>query len=150
MVLMVIGCDDRPIAQATAIDRADLQELLAKETNQVQVINFWATWCAPCVEELPAFEKLGSNYQDEVKVTLISLDEEAVLEEKVNPFLIEHEIKSEVVVLDDPYAAEWIPMIDDHWDGAIPVTLIQANGKKRFYNQSFTYDELENALKEFL
>src|SRR5690606_6809447 len=46
-----------------------------KKNDSIYVINFWATWCKPCIKELPAFEKIASEYADKkVKVLLVSLD----------------------------------------------------------------------------
>jgi hypothetical protein len=80
----------------------------------------------------------------------ISLDEAKSITTSVQPFLENNQIRSKVLLLDDPYAAEWIPLVDQHWDGAIPVTLIISKDKKQFYNKALTYDELENAINEFL
>lgn len=146
----IVSCAQQPASQAVVIKRDAFKELLEKPSDKIQVINFWATWCAPCVEELPAFEKLQANYEDDIEVTLVSLDDVEKLKTKVNPFLTKENILSTVYLLDDPYAAEWIPMVDAHWDGAIPVTLIKSKDKSRFYNTEFTYDELEKALKTFL
>lgn len=145
-----MSCAQKPASQVTIIKRDGFKELLETPKEKVQVINFWATWCAPCVEELPAFEKLLANYQDQIDLTLVSLDDAKNTNTKVNPFLKKQNIQATVYLLDDPYAAEWIPMVDAHWDGAIPVTLIKSGSKSRFYNQEFSYDELEKALKTFL
>lgn len=146
----MLSCSQQPASQATIIKRDGFKKLLDTPKEKVQVINFWATWCAPCVEELPAFEKLLSEYDDKIELTLVSLDDANKLDTKVNPFLKKENIQATVYLLDDPYAAEWIPMVDAHWDGAIPVTLIKSGSQSRFYNQEFSYDELEKALKTFL
>ncbi|AZQ45253.1 TlpA family protein disulfide reductase [Nonlabens ponticola] len=117
---------------------------MAATTNQdVKVLNFWATWCAPCIEEMPAFEAVN---EDNIEVIFISLDDASKLEDQVNTFLRENNIVSRVVLLDDPYANEWVPMVDSHWDGAIPATLIIKGDKKRFFNQTFNEDELREAI----
>lgn len=149
-VCAFISCAQQPASQATVIKRDGFQKMLETPKEKIQIINFWATWCAPCIEELPVFERLLANYGDEVEVTLISLDDVDKLDTKVNPFLTKENIQATVYLLDDPYAAEWIPMVDAHWDGAIPVTLIKSSTKSRFYNQEFTYGELEKALKTFM
>ena len=44
-------------------------------SGKVYLIDFWATWCKPCIKELPAFEELNARYQDKgLKVVLVSLD----------------------------------------------------------------------------
>jgi hypothetical protein len=81
---------------------------------------------------------------------LISLDEAKNKDNIVDPFLEMYKITSTVKLLDDPYAAEWIPMVDQHWDGAIPATLIQKGSKKMIYNKPFTAAELEDEVAKFL
>ncbi|PPK93011.1 thiol-disulfide isomerase/thioredoxin [Nonlabens xylanidelens] len=150
-VLLIIctACDNRPIATVTAIGQDGLRETVLPG-DKVKVINFWATWCAPCVEELPYFESIGSSYLEDVDMIFISLDEKKNIQTAVEPFLKKKEIKSTVLLLDDPYAAEWIPIVDQHWDGAIPVTLIVSKNKKQFYNKALSKADLEKAIKEFL
>lgn len=145
-----LSCDERPIAHVEKIDQEGLKKVIQPDQDKIKVINFWATWCAPCVEEIPYFEDLGYRYQDQIEVILISLDEAQKIDEAVQPFLEENQIKSTVLLLDDPYAAEWIPLVDEHWDGAIPVTMIVSKDKKQFYNKALTEDELENAINTFL
>ncbi len=148
---ILISCEQQaPVSQVQKIDRDRFKEILDQESEKVQVINFWATWCAPCVEELPAFEEMGREYSDEIDMTLISLDDAELIEKKVNPFLKENEITATVLLLDDPYSSEWIPIVDPHWDGAIPVTLIKSNSKRRFYNRTFSVSELEKEIQSFL
>ncbi|MEM7187507.1 MAG: TlpA disulfide reductase family protein [Bacteroidota bacterium] len=139
----------------TAIPVYDYQELeqayLNGGADGVYVINFWATWCKPCVKELPAFEKVGETYKDRsVEVVLVSLDFPEHLDSRVVPFIAHHELQSEVVLLDDPDANYWISAVDKKWTGAIPATVIVKDGKRHFYERSFTYEELENELKTIL
>lgn len=148
--LIFISCDQRPIAVVSTIDQEGLKKVVEPINDKIKVINFWATWCAPCIEELPYFEEIGSQYMDEIEVHLISLDDAKNIDSAVQPFLEENKIKSNVLLLDDPYAAEWIPIIDSHWDGAIPVTLIVSKNKKQFYNKALTQSELEDAVNNFL
>ncbi len=149
ILLGLLSCkEDKPISTTQVIQREGFINIINEPSEKIQVINFWATWCAPCVEELPYFEKVNTKY-DDVDVVLISLDDVEKVTSTVNPFLKEEEIKSSVYLLDDPYAAEWIPMVDDHWDGAIPVTLIKKGKEKYFINKAVTYDQLEEAIAQF-
>lgn len=119
-----------------------------KEDGSIYVINFWATWCKPCVKELPAFEKLNENYKEQgIKVVLVSLDFPEKIKTGVVPFIEKHQLLSEVVLLDDPDANTWIPKVSEAWSGAIPATLIIKEGKKVFFEKSFTYEELETEIK---
>ena len=128
-----------------------MQPLLNKNNDTTYVVNFWATWCKPCVKELPAFEKLNKKYESKkLKVLLVSLDFPKQLESKVIPFVEDRNIKSEVILLKDPDANKWIPKVDSSWTGAIPATLIYKADNRKFYERSFTYEELENELNLIL
>ena len=128
-----------------------LKPLLEQEDDKVHVVNFWATWCKPCVEELPAFEKLNEEYKDKnVELLLVSLDFPNQIESELLPFIKEHQLKPEVVVLDDPDQDKWINGISTEWSGAIPATIIYKNDKRAFYEQSFNYDLLNKELQQFL
>jgi len=130
-----------------SIDYKELQPLLNKKNDTTYVVNFWATWCKPCVKELPAFEKLNKKYESKkVKVILVSLDFPKQLESKVIPFVEDRKIKSQVVLLKDPDANSWIPKVDESWSGAIPATLIYNTNNRKFYERSFTFEDLENEL----
>lgn len=100
-------------------------------TKTTMVINFWATWCKPCIEELPAFDSLNASKGDH-KVLLVSLDFKEDLETKVNPFLKKHNIQSECVLLDEVNGNDFINKISKEWTGAIPGTLFK-NQKTRFF-----------------
>lgn len=126
------------------------EDYLESLDTEVAVVNFWATWCKPCVKELPYFEQIGSDYADrDVKVILVSLDFPDQIE-RLQQFIESKKIESTVVWLDDGRANEWIPKVDQNWSGAIPATIIYTKDKRKFYEQSFTYQELEKELKGFL
>ena len=132
-------------------DYDGFEAFLNKKDNKVHVVNFWATWCAPCVKELPYFEQLNASYADEnVEVLLVSLDFPHLYESKLKPFILKNKLASKVIVLDDPDMNRWIPKVDSLWSGSIPATVIYNKQKRKFFEQSFTYSELENELKSFL
>ena len=126
-----------------------LQEFLGSDDDQLYVVNFWATWCKPCIKELPYFEEVQSDYGDKIRVVLVSLDFPNKLESQLIPFVKKMNLQSEVVLLDDPYENEWIPKLDATWSGAIPATLIFKGSKKKFYERSFTKEELEYEIEHF-
>lgn len=126
-----------------------LENFLETEQDQIYVVNFWATWCKPCINELPYFENLHVKYKSDVKVVLVSLDFPNKLESQLIPFINKKGIQSHVVLLDDPYENEWIPKVDSTWSGAIPATLIFNRTERKFFEQSFTEEELENEIMKF-
>ncbi|MDR4989080.1 MAG: redoxin domain-containing protein [Bacteroidales bacterium] len=120
---------------------------LNRDDDNIYVINFWATWCAPCVRELPYFDRIHEQYSDNnVKVLLVSLDNPAHIESRVIPFLERMQIKSEVILLDDPRSSRWIPRVSAEWSGAIPATVIYSDTFRAFYEKEFSYDELEQII----
>lgn len=132
-------------------DYNGFEKFLNKKDNKVYVINFWATWCAPCVKELPYFETLNENYKDEnVEVILVSLDFPHLYETKLKPFIVEKKLKSKVIALDDVDMNTWIPKVSENWSGSLPATVIYKNDNKKFFEQSFSYEELEIEVKQFL
>ena len=132
------------------VDYEGLESYLEESDATVHVVNFWATWCKPCIKELPYFETIREKYSGEnVKVILVSLDFPDQ-KERLTHFIEKRNIQSEVVFLDDGDANSWIPKVDVSWTGAIPVTIIYTDEKRSFYERSFTYKELEEELKLFL
>ncbi|MDC1465390.1 TlpA family protein disulfide reductase [Polaribacter sp.] len=129
----------------------ELKPLLEQKGDKVYVVNFWATWCAPCVKELPAFEKLKSVYAAKgVEVLLVSLDFPKQINKRVIPFIAKKNLQSKVVLLDNGKDDSWFKAIDSIWSGAIPATLIYTKNKRNFYEQSFDFASLEAELQLFL
>jgi thiol-disulfide isomerase/thioredoxin len=129
----------------------ELKPLLEKNDGKTYVVNFWATWCAPCVKELPYFEKLKQEYSDKnVEVLLVSLDFPKQVKKKLIPYINKKKLQSEVILLDDVNEDIWIKAIDKNWSGAIPATLIYNKNKRKFYEQTFDYKTLENELQTFI
>ncbi len=137
--------------EVAVMDFDTFAPMLEKEDEHTYVVNFWATWCAPCVREIPYFEKLRKNYQDQnLRVILVSLDNPDHMESRVIPFIENHNIGSEVILLDDVNANRWIPLVSEEWSGAIPATVIYNNSFRGFYEKEFKYDELEEIVLPLL
>lgn len=137
-------------AQVKLLTLSELEQRVAKGKDTTYVINFWATWCGPCVEELPYFERLTSeNAKKPFKVILMSLDFKSKLKTDVEPFVAKHKLKSEVYVVNELDQQKFIDRVDKNWSGALPATLILNNDKKvrAFYEKAFTYDELVKTLE---
>ncbi len=149
LFLLILNCAPKQ-DKLEVYDFQGIEQFLYFNDSKTYVINFWATWCAPCIKELPYFEQIQDEYKDKIEVILISLDFPSHYETKLKPFLKEKQLKSKVIVLDDVDMNSWIPKIDSKWDGAIPVTLIYNKEKRQFYPQSFTYNQLVTEVKKFI
>lgn len=126
--------------------------LLHQENDTTYVINFWATWCKPCVAELPYFEELHQKYKNQkVKVILVSLDFKKSLDKHLYPFLKKNQLQSEVVLLADSKTNNWIDKVEPTWDGAIPVSIVYKGKNRKFIGSDVeNFTELEDILKSIL
>ena len=138
--------------QVRAVKFNAIDSLLYPTSDQTVIINFWATWCKPCVAELPYFEELNKNYSSSgVRMVLVSLDFKRELETRVIPFVEKNKTSAEVLLLDEPDYNSWINKVDSSWSGAIPATIIITRGKKIFFEKEFSsYADLENAVKPLI
>jgi thiol-disulfide isomerase/thioredoxin len=137
-------------APIAIVDFEGVKPLLHKETDTLYVVNFWATWCAPCVKEIPYFEQIAAEFADsKLKVILINLDFPNHYENRLLPFVEKNKIQSKIVMLDDPDANRWINQVDPSWSGSIPATLIYNRHQRKFFEQEFTYQELKDAVTSF-
>ncbi|AWG23614.1 hypothetical protein FFWV33_09870 [Flavobacterium faecale] len=119
-----------------------LENEILSNKNTTYVVNFWATWCAPCVKELPYFEQLNTENKM-IKVVLVSLDFKDQIQSRLIPFLKRKKVQSEVVVLTDKNYNNWLEKVDQNWSGSIPATLIIQGEKRVFVERDFaTFNEL--------
>jgi thiol-disulfide isomerase/thioredoxin len=126
-----------------------LQERIKNGKDSTYVVNFWATWCAPCIKELPHFEKFSQeNKSDKLAVILISVDFKSKLTSAVVPFVKRKNIKNQVFLLNESNPQEYIDRIDPSWSGSIPATLFIKNNKRKFVESEFTYDQLLTEYKK--
>ena len=125
----------------------EFEPLLHNENDTTFVINFWATWCKPCIEEMPGFIQLDEKFRDKkFKLILTSLDFEKQLNSKVKPFIEENDIKAKVVLLADSKAHEWIDKVDKEWSGSIPITIIYNKDFYFFKEGMLSYNELDEII----
>ena len=124
------------------------EPLLYTKTNKTYLVNFWAMWCVPCVEELPYIEAFATKNPD-VEVVFVSLDFPKDIESKLIPFLKKKNINSQVVLLDDPDANSWINKVNPNWSGSIPYTIMFNDEKRFYYERPFDgLQDLENEVNK--
>ena len=151
--------------QAQTLPTLSLEQLkteLNKQDDTLRVVNFWATWCKPCVEELPDFVNLAYQYHTEgrqVKFLLIAVEDKLTtiqnfLQKK--PYFQKEPAKKNLdalfYVLTEKDANLWIPAIEAKWEGEIPATLIinALNKLREFYPKQLSHTELENLINTHL
>lgn len=138
--------------QAEIVKLKQLQDHINRETDNIKIINFWATWCAPCIKEMPLFEKIGAERKD-VEVTLVSLDLDLNPKpETVYRFIDRKKIQSKVLILDEKDPNVWINQIEKGWSGAIPATIIinGKTGQRKFVEKELHEGDLEKLIAEIL
>ena len=132
LLILFMGCT-QPKEQVEVIKIEGLKSLLKEENHEIHIINFWATWCKPCVKEMPQFIALAQKYP-EADISLVSLDFVEELDARVIPFLEKKDIRLRTLLIDEMDYNLWIDLVDPSWSGAIPATLIiePATGKRIF------------------
>jgi len=133
------------------------KDLLAAHRGHVLVVNFWATWCGPCVAELPEFVKLHKAYGDRIDMVGISLDftdrrhPDRVPATLVN-FLERKPLPYPVLVKNTTRDEQLINFYDPNWPGAIPATYIyDASGQQVYrYMGGLTFDALKQEIEKAL
>jgi len=133
------------------IDREGITMLTQKSNDTTYVVNFWATWCSPCVKEISYFEELYRKYDSStVRVILVSLDFPNQLEKRLLPFIQEKEISAPVLLMTDLNYNGWIDRVDPTWTGALPATLIYNRESRIFLEKELTRDELFKHVNQIL
>jgi len=146
-----VAAQERTADDIPVVDYEGLRPWLEKHNDTTYIINFWATWCAPCIKELPYFQEIHNKYIDQkIKVVLVSLDFERQIESRLVPFINKNNITPKVIVLNDPHSNIWIDNISPEWSGGLPATLFYNRFKRLFFEKEFTYDEIEDALNQLV
>ena len=158
IVSLSLACGGKPEAEQTnlafeSLNYQQLQEIVNQDNNKLYVLNFWATWCMPCIEELPHFMEVNQEYKNKgLKMILVSLDKRDELQEGVKSMKEKLSLNTDIYLLDDIVNMNtWIPATDESWTGAIPATVLYKNGQKiAFIEGQLNKQELEQLIKKHL
>lgn len=143
-----MGCTPPKKKPVEIVSFSKLQSIMEpKEDETVYLYNFWATWCAPCVKELPHFDKVVRDYGDEIKMILISQNEEKEVA-AVQKYLDENQYRAENYLLEKGNPNVWMPMLNKKWTGAIPMTILKYGNKEFFHEGKMSEEFLRNEIEK--
>lgn len=146
--ILVLALSFSFAARAQAPERITARELskqIQARGERIRIYNFWATWCAPCVKEMPFFEEF-SRANPDIDLVFVSLDLQLDPDPaKVSRFISRRKLTGQVILLDEGDPNSWIDLIEKQWSGALPATLVvnPVNGKRVFEQREFRVGELE-------
>jgi thiol-disulfide isomerase/thioredoxin len=152
LFLAILGIFIATCAGAQEVKKLSVDELDAyiAKSDKPLVVNFWATWCSSCVEEIPYFiSTVKEKYDNQVELLLVSLDIKRYYPQAIKAFVAKKNFAAPIAWLNETNADVFCPRIDNRWSGEIPVTLMVNNNKsyRKFYDRALTQRQLEIELK---
>jgi len=152
VLIVFLFCSMRAVGQEIPRWKlADLENII-HSSDQPLILNFWATFCKPCLEELPYFQELSAQYKDSgLKLVLVSLD----LPEdynKIKSFAEKHHINATIVYLDETNADLFCPVVDKDWSGSIPASLFisHKNNYRKFFEAKISKAKLDTEVRSMM
>lgn len=143
-----------PVLQGQSIPKWKMDDVVrsfSAQNDTTYVVNFWATFCKPCIEEIPGFISTTAKYKDKkVKLLLVSLDLPSYVAVRLPAFIKKNNFNADHVWLNETDADFFCPKIDARWSGAIPATIIVNNetGYKKFAEDQISAEDLEKYLNQ--
>lgn len=140
---------------APSIEKWKLEDLRSAIQNAEgpTIFNFWATFCKPCIEEIPYFQQLVKKYDSAgVKLVLVSLDFAEHYPKKISEFAAKRKFMAPIKFLDETNADLFCPVVDESWTGVMPATLFvnHSKGYRQFYEEQISREKLEKEIRRML
>jgi thiol-disulfide isomerase/thioredoxin len=130
----------------------DLQSYIAASDHPL-IVNFWATFCIPCVKEIPYFQSTVERYKDKgLELVLVSLDRPASYPARIADFVQKQGYTAKILWLNETNANYFCPVVDARWSGGIPSSLFINNKThyRRFFDRQLTEPQVDLEIKEMI
>ena len=143
------------ICQAQTVKKikiTDLEQTIAQSDHPL-IVNFWATFCVPCIKEIPYFQSTVARYQgQQVELILVSLDLPDYYPARIAAFAKKSEYTARVLWLNETDADYFCPKVDPGWSGGIPCSLFINNTThyRRFFDRQLTEPQVGLEIKEMI
>ena len=142
--------------EVKCIKATDLEKTIAESKGPL-IINMWATWCKPCIGEIPYFIEEVKNYNasapaDSISLLLVSLDFKEAFPTEIETFARQRKFTVPIAWLDETNADYFCPKLDAKWQGAIPATLFINNktGYRKFFEEKISHETLKQEIMAIL
>ncbi len=138
--------------QVQEIDASQLREIILNNGGKHTIVNFWASWCIPCKEEMPALIKLRTQFTDKLNLILVAIDEKDSIESAIRPILTQSGVDFVTYIKQEGNDEEFINTINREWSGALPGTFIyDAQGQQlEMLTGGQSYEKFESAIKKYI
>lgn len=146
-----LSCQAQP-GTVRKISTRQLAQLIG-QLHGPAILNFWATWCGPCVDELPLIQRIAKSHRaDSLKVILVSLDYADAYPNRIRRFIRVHHLVTPVYWLDLKDPGALVRLVDPGWKGQIPLTLMldPAHHYRQVYEQEMTPRQWEERTADLL
>lgn len=155
LLVLAAGAGAQEIRKVKAIE---VEKIIA-ESKTPLIVNMWATWCGPCIEEIPYFIEEVKKHNatvtvptDSIRLLLVSLDFKEAFPKDIRSFAKKRKYSAEIVWLDETNADYFCPKIDAKWSGAIPATLFvnHKTGYRNFFEEQLSHEDLKKEVMAIL